>query len=75
MNDEGTSLLPADVILDPETAHRALVLSEDGKRMRLGQKRKVQPGPQRFDRWECALAKTGFSSGRHYWQVRTHLSS
>ncbi|XP_053479912.1 uncharacterized protein LOC128607263 [Ictalurus furcatus] len=69
---KGKTPTAADVILDPETAHRALVLSEDGKRMRLGQKRKVQPGPQRFDRWECVLAKTGFSSGRHYWQVEVN---
>lgn len=73
--NEGLSLLPANVILDPETAHRALVISHNGKRVRMGQKTKVKPGPQRFDRWECVLAKDGFSSGRHYWQVRTHLSS
>ncbi|XP_053092248.1 dentin sialophosphoprotein-like isoform X5 [Pangasianodon hypophthalmus] len=69
---KGKTPTAADVILDPETAHRTLVLSQDGKRVRLGQKSKVNPGPQRFDRWECVLAKKGFSSGRHYWQVEVN---
>ncbi|KAK3565423.1 hypothetical protein QTP86_008246 [Hemibagrus guttatus] len=62
----------ANIVLDPETAHRALVISHGGKRVRMGQKNKVKPGLQRFDKWECVLAKNGFSSGRHYWQVEVN---
>ncbi|NWZ72235.1 BT1A1 protein, partial [Acrocephalus arundinaceus] len=57
--------------LDPRTAHRHLRLSEDGKEAR-GQ---LQPAgdvpdhPERFDFEPCVLARGGFSSGRHFWEV------
>ncbi|XP_060737399.1 uncharacterized protein LOC132853567 isoform X2 [Tachysurus vachellii] len=69
---KGKTPTAANVVLDPETAHRSLILSHNGKQVRMGQKNKVKPGPQRFDRWECVLAKNGFSSGRHYWQVEVN---
>ncbi|XP_058279845.1 RING finger protein 39-like isoform X2 [Hirundo rustica] len=61
---------PADVTLDPRTAHRHLQLSEDGKEAR-GQllPRDVPDHPERFDFEPCVLARGGFTSGRHFWEV------
>nr|XP_015194658.1 PREDICTED: tripartite motif-containing protein 47-like [Lepisosteus oculatus] len=54
----------ADVTLDPDTAHCDLSLSEDGKRVRLGQKS--------FDSWLCVESRESFTSGRHYWEVEVN---
>ncbi|NXR16418.1 TRI10 protein, partial [Cinclus mexicanus] len=61
---------PADLTLDPCTAHPHLHLSEDGKEAR-GHlvPRDVRDHPQRFDFEPCVLARGGFSSGRHFWEV------
>ncbi|XP_048148984.1 E3 ubiquitin-protein ligase TRIM11-like isoform X5 [Corvus hawaiiensis] len=61
---------PADVTLDPSTAHPNLQLSEDGKEVR-GQlvPRDVPDHPERFDFEPCVLARGGFASGRHFWEV------
>ncbi|NWH99765.1 TRI27 protein, partial [Tichodroma muraria] len=60
----------ADVTLDPSTAHAHLQLSEDGKEAR-GQlvPRDVPDHPERFDFEPCVLAREGFASGRHFWEV------
>ncbi|NXP40108.1 TRI27 protein, partial [Leiothrix lutea] len=61
---------PADVTLDPSTAHRHLHLSEDGKEARgLLLPGDVPDHPERFDFEPCVLARGGFSSGRHFWEV------
>ncbi|NXX33130.1 TRI27 protein, partial [Nicator chloris] len=58
------------VTLDPCTAHRHLHLSEDGREAR-GQllPRDVPDHPERFDFEPCVLARGGFASGRHFWEV------
>ncbi|XP_016397054.1 E3 ubiquitin-protein ligase TRIM39-like [Sinocyclocheilus rhinocerous] len=60
-----------DVTLDPDTAHRYLILSDDGKQVRHGDnKHYLSNNPQRFDVCSCVLAKQGFRSGRFYYEVQ-----
>ncbi|KAL6491328.1 hypothetical protein MHYP_G00016730 [Metynnis hypsauchen] len=60
-----------DVTLDPETAQRFLVLSDDGKQVTHGDTRQNLPdNPERFDQGSCVLGKEGFSSGRFYYEVQ-----
>ncbi|XP_067101381.1 erythroid membrane-associated protein [Osmerus mordax] len=59
-----------EVTLDPDTAHRDLVVSEDRKRLHCGPDPQDVPRcPRRFSGWWCALAGEGFTGGRHYWEV------
>ncbi|NXM65221.1 BT1A1 protein, partial [Serilophus lunatus] len=59
-----------NVILDPDTAHCDLVLSEDGKSVKRGDTRQDIPDIlQRFNPWRCVLGREGFTSGRYYWEV------
>ncbi|KAI1887414.1 hypothetical protein AGOR_G00190050 [Albula goreensis] len=59
-----------DVILNPDTAHCQLILSEDGKEVRCGDTRQdVTPNPMRFQLALSVLAKEGYSSGRFYYEV------
>ncbi|XP_065421086.1 butyrophilin subfamily 1 member A1-like isoform X2 [Chrysemys picta bellii] len=59
-----------DVRLDPDTANRWLILSEDRKRVRHGDTRQDLPNnPERFDPCPCVLGAEGFAGGRRYWEV------
>ncbi|XDV35040.1 hypothetical protein PO909_005088 [Leuciscus waleckii] len=59
-----------DVTLNPTSAYPFLVLSEDRKQLKRGEKLQFyRNSSQRFDVWSCALAKHGYESGRHYWEV------
>ncbi|XP_047434358.1 zinc finger protein RFP-like [Mugil cephalus] len=61
----------ADVTLDPDTAHPALILSDDGKQVNHSDVRKNLPdNPERFSKCPCVLGKKSFSSGRFYFQVQ-----
>ncbi|KAM6926990.1 E3 ubiquitin-protein ligase TRIM21-like [Lycodopsis pacificus] len=60
-----------DVTLDPDTAHPKLILSDDGKQVKLGVVKKNLPdNPERFDAGLIVLAKQSFSSGRFYYEVQ-----
>ncbi|XP_046496371.1 butyrophilin subfamily 2 member A2-like isoform X4 [Equus quagga] len=66
-----TLLHAADVVLDPDTAHPELFLSEDRRSVRRGPFRQSVPdNPERFDCRPCVLGLESFSSGRHYWEVK-----
>ncbi|XP_045862194.1 butyrophilin subfamily 2 member A2-like [Meles meles] len=65
-----TLLHAADVVLDPDTAHPELFLTEDRRSVRRGPSRQSVPNnPERFDCRPCVLGLESFSSGRHYWEV------
>ncbi|XP_039979967.1 E3 ubiquitin-protein ligase TRIM21-like isoform X2 [Xiphias gladius] len=59
-----------DVTLNPVTAYPFLILSEDRKQVKRGEKLQFyRNSSHRFDVWSCVSAKEGFDSGRHYWEV------
>lgn len=59
-----------DVTLNPVTAYPFLILSDDRKQVKRGEKLQFfRNSQQRFDVWSCVIAKEGFSTGRHYWEV------
>ncbi|XP_023611041.1 pyrin isoform X2 [Myotis lucifugus] len=59
-----------NVVLDAETAHPNLIISDDLKSARLGNKWIHMPdSPERFDSCIFALGSPSFRSGRHYWEV------
>uniref|UniRef100_W5LIW2 E3 ubiquitin-protein ligase TRIM39-like n=1 Tax=Astyanax mexicanus TaxID=7994 RepID=W5LIW2_ASTMX len=65
-----------DVTLDPDTAHPALILSDDGKQVKHGDiPQNIPDSPQRFDECPCVLGKEGFSSGRFYYEVQVRGKS
>uniref|UniRef100_A0A668AP58 Uncharacterized protein n=1 Tax=Myripristis murdjan TaxID=586833 RepID=A0A668AP58_9TELE len=60
-----------DVTLDPDTAHPALILSDDGKQVNHGDLWKNLPdNPERFSSCVSVLGKQSFSSGRFYYEVQ-----
>ncbi|KFV17937.1 Butyrophilin subfamily 1 member A1, partial [Tauraco erythrolophus] len=58
------------VVLDADTAHCDLVLSDDRKSVKREDTRQDIPDiPERFNQWCCVLGCEGFTSGRYYWEV------
>uniref|UniRef100_A0AAZ3QG51 Butyrophilin subfamily 1 member A1-like n=1 Tax=Oncorhynchus tshawytscha TaxID=74940 RepID=A0AAZ3QG51_ONCTS len=62
--------LPMDVTLDPDSAHRNLILSDDGKQVRHGELDQVlSDNGNRFSNWSSVLGNVGFS-GKFYYEVK-----
>ncbi|KAM5294712.1 butyrophilin subfamily 3 member A3-like isoform 2-T2 [Glossophaga mutica] len=61
---------PADVILDADTAHPALRVSEDQRGLqRADAWQNLPENPKIFHGNECVLGCESFPSGRHFWEV------
>ncbi|XP_052449392.1 nuclear factor 7, ovary-like [Carassius gibelio] len=64
------------VILDPNTAHPDLLLSDDLISLVCSTHSQVLPNnPERFDEHSCVLGSEGFNSGTHCWDVDVKESS
>lgn len=60
-----------NVTLDPDTANPCLSVSEDGKRVSHGDRKRNLPNrAERFDHVLNVMAKEGFSSGKFYYEVQ-----
>uniref|UniRef100_A0A671QM51 B30.2/SPRY domain-containing protein n=1 Tax=Sinocyclocheilus anshuiensis TaxID=1608454 RepID=A0A671QM51_9TELE len=60
----------APVILDPNTAHPELTLSDDLTGLTWSTDTHACPAnPERFDVYPCVLGSEGFTSGTHCWDV------
>ncbi|KAM9316288.1 LOW QUALITY PROTEIN: uncharacterized protein PAF06_007284 [Gastrophryne carolinensis] len=66
----GVYIAPADILLDVNTAHNNLHISDDRKTVSRSHIKQNRPEtPKRFQLYPQVLSSRSFSSGRHYWEV------
>ncbi|XP_044159634.1 E3 ubiquitin/ISG15 ligase TRIM25-like [Bufo gargarizans] len=58
-----------DILLDEDTAHRHVKISEDLKTATRTEEQNRPESRGRFLYWDQVLSRCGLSSGRHYWEV------
>ncbi|XP_040203159.1 E3 ubiquitin/ISG15 ligase TRIM25-like [Rana temporaria] len=60
----------ADILLDGNTAHKILQISDDRKTVSGSRRKQNHPEkPERFREYYQVMSSQSFSSGRHYWEV------
>ncbi|XP_040210979.1 E3 ubiquitin-protein ligase TRIM39-like [Rana temporaria] len=65
----------SDILLDVNTAHNKLQISDDMKTVSWSDIKQNRPEtPERFQGWSQVLSSQNFSSGRHYWEVDVRKS-
>ncbi|XP_078144447.1 protein NLRC3-like isoform X2 [Centroberyx gerrardi] len=64
----GVRKYACELTLDPNTAHRKLLLSEDDRKVTVREEQPYPDHPERFDFWEQLLCRNGLT-GRCYWEV------
>ncbi|XP_047455323.1 NLR family CARD domain-containing protein 3-like isoform X2 [Mugil cephalus] len=65
----GLKKYACELTLDPNTAHRNLVLSDHNRKVTAGKRKQSYPDhPERFDFWKQLLCTDGLT-GRRYWEV------
>ncbi|XP_069083688.1 deleted in malignant brain tumors 1 protein-like isoform X3 [Pleurodeles waltl] len=61
---------------DPDTAHPSLDISTDGKQVtRLSVVKNVTENMKRFRYPDCVFGTVGFTSGKHYWELKVPRNS
>ncbi|KAM9315539.1 E3 ubiquitin/ISG15 ligase TRIM25-like [Gastrophryne carolinensis] len=66
----GVCIAPADILLDVNTAHNNLHITDDRKTVSRSDIEQNRPEtPERFQDYSQVLSSRSFSSGRHYWEV------
>ncbi|XP_038136331.1 E3 ubiquitin-protein ligase TRIM39-like [Cyprinodon tularosa] len=64
----------SSVILDPNTAHYNLKLSEELTRLQYSNKQNLPDNPERCTSRMCVLGASGFTSGKHSWTIEVGQS-
>ncbi|XP_069478158.1 E3 ubiquitin-protein ligase TRIM69-like [Ambystoma mexicanum] len=63
-----------NVSVNPNTAHKNLVLSKNGTEMESSEsEQSVTESPERFSHSHCALGSAAVTSGQQYWEVTIYL--